>query len=183
MSAGTCKRLHISGLWPLFSHAMPASETKVQAWTDGSCGHKDRTGGWAYYVEHAGRSIEGSGGALDCTISIMEFEALRQLLLRLKPKPHPLEIRSDSQYLIRTYIEYIRGWEGNNWHTRTGKPVANVELVKEVWELIRVHRLVRPVSLIWVRGHDGNHGNERCDVLAGIARLQMKDELLKLTAK
>ena len=179
----TIERSTVTGLWPLFSHAMPASTTKVQAWTDGSCGGKDRIGGWAYYVEHGTRSIESSGGAHDCTISMMELEALRQLLLRLKPKPHPLEIHSDSQYVTRTYTEWIVGWSRNRWHTATGKPVANVELVQEVWQLIREHRLVRPVSLIWVRGHVGNHGNERCDVLAGIARLQMKGEHLKLTAK
>lgn len=171
-----------SGLYPLVSHGLSESPDKVLAWTDGSC-CKEKFGGWAYHVEHGERFIQGSGGAEATTISMMEMEAVRQVLLRLSVMPNPLEIRSDSQYVVRTFTDWIHGWKDCGWTTAAGTPVKNVEMVKEVWELLQQHRTRRPVALVWVRGHAGERGNEICDVLCGRARLDAKALKLISTAR
>lgn len=160
---------------------MPKHPDKLLAWTDGSCSSKDRIGGWAFIAKHGQRIIEHSGHSEDTTSSVMEMEALRQLLLRLKVNRHPLEIRSDSQYVVRTFTEWLYGWRECGWVTSMGRPVANRDIIEHIHELLLQHRAARPISLLWIRGHAGEGGNERCDELAGLARQELK-QLLQLTS-
>ncbi len=53
-------------------------------------------------------------------------------------------------------------WKKNNWKTKSNKPVAN----KDLWENLDELILHYEVSFTWVKGHDGNSLNERCDMIA-----------------
>ena len=59
--------------------------------------------------------------------------------------------------------------EGRGWRTADKKPVKNEDLWRRLDELSQQH----DIEWIWVRGHDGNVGNERADELAnrGVASL------------
>ena len=55
-------------------------------------------------------------------------------------------------------------WKSNNWRTASKKPVANRDLWMEVDELSNTLN----VEWHWVKGHDGDPGNERADYLANL---------------
>jgi ribonuclease HI len=76
------------------------------------------------------------------------------------PQAH-IEVRTDSQYLIRGITTHLRGWKARGWMTLQGKPVAHQSL----WE--ELERLGGPaLDWVYVPGHAGFVGNERVDTLA-----------------
>lgn len=173
----------MSHLYPLQSQPFPSSAQKVNAWTDGSCSVKGcRSGGWAFHARFQGRVLEGVGSETHTTISVMELTALVKLLERLKPTSHPLQVHCDSEYVVKSMTDYIFNWLGSGFIGATGKPVKNKELMLHAHELLNRHRAVRPVALVWIRGHMGDGGNERCDELAGKARRALLETLKSAAA-
>jgi ribonuclease HI len=61
----------------------------------------------------------------------------------------------------------VHGWKRKGWRTASGGPVQNLALVQGIDRAIAARS--GPVSFTWVRGHRGNHFNERADELAGLA--------------
>lgn len=57
---------------------------------------------------------------------------------------------------------WIHAWKQRGWRTADKKPVKNVELWQRLDELNGMH----DVQWHWVKGHDGDPGNERADELA-----------------
>lgn len=53
-------------------------------------------------------------------------------------------------------------WRANGWRRRQQHKALNADLWAVLLDLCGQHE----VSFRWVRGHDGNTENERCDVLA-----------------
>ena len=53
-------------------------------------------------------------------------------------------------------------WKKRGWKTAKKEPVKNVDLWKALDEAIQGHR----IEWLWVRGHTGDPGNERADMLA-----------------
>ena len=80
-------------------------------------------------------------------------------------RPCEVTVWSDSQYVVKAFNEHwIDKWQQNNW--KRGKdPVKNVDLWKRLLLAMENHK----VTFCWVKGHDGNAGNERCDKLATAA--------------
>jgi hypothetical protein len=72
---------------------------------------------------------------------------------------------SDSQYTLKGISEWRRGWQAKGMRTASGGPVANPTLWLRLWALVDE----RKVTTRWVKGHNGDLHNERCDVLAGDA--------------
>ena len=78
-------------------------------------------------------------------------------------EPSMIRIYSDSSYIINAFNKrWMYNWKRNGWKTRTGKPVKNQDL----WERLLKAKEPHKVSFVWVKGHDGNPDNERCDYLA-----------------
>lgn len=158
-------------LFPRQSTPFPASAKKVNAWTDGSAStHACKSGGWAFHVRYQGRVIEGAGAETGTTVNAMELTALVKLLERLTPTTHPLQIHSDSEYVIKCLTEHVFNWLGSGFVTSMGLPVKNKGLILRAHKLLNQHQEKRPVAIVWVKGHNGDGGNERCDELAGKAR-------------
>lgn len=57
---------------------------------------------------------------------------------------------------------WARKWRSRGWRKADGEPVLNVDLWQQLLEILEDME----VSFNWVRGHDGNELNERCDRLA-----------------
>lgn len=132
--------------------------------TDGSClRNPGGASGWAW-VNHDGTSA--SGGVASGTNQIAELMAVREAI-EAHPGADPLQIESDSQYAIRCASVWVTGWKRKGWRTASGGPVQNLALVQGIERAIAGR--VGPVAFTWVRGHVGNHFNERADVLAGQA--------------
>jgi ribonuclease HI len=148
---------------------------KITIYTDGACrgnGKENALGGYGIVlidyenkkkkeIKHARRGV---------TNNIMELGSVIAALKVLK-EPCELEIYSDSKYVTDAFNQkWIFGWRKRNWKKSDGSPVKNLELWQELWELTLKH----DCTFNWVKGHNDNKWNERCDQLANIAM----DELL-----
>lgn len=124
--------------------------------------------GWGVCWQASGAWETRHGGARDVTNNVMELEAMYQGLVAVSEQGVPAAVLvSDSQYVIKGLNEWLPGWIRNNWRTAAGKPVANVEQWKRLVAIEAALR-ARGVKLTfeWVRGHNGDPGNELADQLA-----------------
>ena len=144
---------------------------KVTIYTDGSArGNPDGPGGYGtvlQFVDSKGQlhEREFSAGYKKTTNNRMELMAAIVGLEALL-KPCEVELYSDSQYLVKAFNDrWIEGWIKNGWKNSKKEPVKNIDLWKRLLEAKKNHH----VKFIWVKGHAGHPGNERCDILATTA--------------
>lgn len=135
---------------------------KITIYTDGACRGNPGKGGWGAVLIYNGKIKEMSGGDPSTTNNKMELSAAIESLSALK-EPCEVELYSDSKYLTDAINKgWVYSWKKKGWKKSDGKPALNVDLWERILELTAVHK----VNFIWVKGHDGNEYNERCDVLA-----------------
>nr|WP_150107528.1 ribonuclease HI [Pedosphaera parvula] len=142
---------------------------KVTIHTDGACHGNPGPGGWAAILEFGPHKRELSGGAPATTNNRMELQAAIEALTALK-EPCEVDFFTDSEYLRQGVSGWIWNWKRNGWRTKDKKPVKNDEL----WRLLDTAVARHKISWHWVKGHAGNTGNERCDVLATDAIAHIK---------
>ena len=132
-------------------------------YTDGACKGNPGPGGWGAWLKSGPSEKELFGGELNTTNNRMELTAVIEGLAALK-RPCKVILYLDSQYVRMGITEWIRGWKAKGWRTSTKQPVKNVEL----WQ--RLDKLVSEgghlIEWRWVKGHSGDPGNERADMLA-----------------
>jgi ribonuclease HI len=76
-----------------------------------------------------------------------------------------LLILCDSQYVINAVTKWMPGWKRKGWRKADGKPVLNVDLLKDIDQAL----VGRKYTFEWVRGHAGHELNEAADVRARAA--------------
>ena len=135
----------------------------IEIYTDGACKGNPGPGGWGVLLKAAGTEKELFGGELSTTNNRMELMAVIQALSALK-RPCEVTLFLDSQYVLKGITEWIPGWKAKGWRTASKQPVKNVELWQQLDALVNQggHR----IDWRWVRGHNGDPGNERADALA-----------------
>ena len=130
----------------------------VIAYVDGSCQNNPGPGGWGVYLKYGTAEKELFGSHKDTTNNRMEITAAIEALKSLT-RPVYVIIHTDSQYVVNAMTKWIYGWKTTNYKNNE---VKNSELWKQLDELCQVHT----VEWKWVKGHCGNVGNERADLLA-----------------
>jgi ribonuclease HI/SAM-dependent methyltransferase len=139
------------------------SLNEVVIYTDGACKGNPGPGGWGAWLKSGATEKDLFGGELDTTNNRMELTAVIEGLAALK-RPCKVLLYLDSQYVRKGITEWIRGWKAKGWMTASKQPVKNVEL----WQ--RLDKLVseggHQIEWRWVKGHSGDPGNERADMLA-----------------
>jgi ribonuclease HI len=137
---------------------------KSGVFTDGSCEGNPGPGGWGFvWVEDDRIVTEATGSDPDTTNNRMELAALIAAYKAL-PDDAIVSIYSDSQLCVKTVNEWAAGWEKRGWRRKAG-PIANLELVQELYALANRHP---SVSLEWIKAHDGSRWNEYADALANV---------------
>jgi len=137
----------------------------VEIYTDGACKGNPGPGGWGVLMRAGAHVKELYGGELATTNNRMELMAVIQALQSLR-RPCAVTLHVDSQYVLKGMTEWLAGWKAKGWRTATKQPVKNVELWQTLDEL--VNRSGHQIQWRWVRGHDGDPGNERADALANL---------------
>ena len=137
----------------------------VEIYTDGACKGKPGPGGWGVLLKAAGTEKELFGGELATTNNRMELLAVIRALEALK-RPCLVTLFLDSQYVLKGITEWLPGWKARGWRTASKQPVKNVELWTALDTLVSTggHK----IDWRWVRGHNGDPGNERADALANL---------------
>lgn len=154
---------------------------EVELWTDGSCPRNPGPGGWCALLrftdaEGAVHERELSGGEEATTNNRMEMTAVLEGLCAIK-QPCKVTIFTDSTYL-KDGMAIVPRWRENGWLTFGGRqPVKN----KDLWSALLIATQVHVIQWVWVRGHDGNEHNERCDEMAGRVARSIMDRAEKIS--
>lgn len=134
------------------------SPEEVTIYTDGACSGNPGPGGYGVVLMSGKHRKELSGGFRLTTNNRMELLAAITGLEALKIEGLRVKLYTDSQYLVNAVNN---GWLFT-WEMKRFAKKKNPDLWTRFLEVYRRHR----VTLIWVKGHNNNPENERCDVLA-----------------
>jgi len=134
----------------------------ITAAADGSALGNPGPAGWAWYVDD---DRWDAGGWKHATNNIGELTAVLELLRATAHLDDDLLILCDSQYVINCVSKWMPGWKKKGWKKADGKPVMNLELLKEIDEAI----VGRRFRFEWVKGHAGHPLNEAADARARAA--------------
>jgi ribonuclease HI len=136
----------------------------VEIYTDGACRGNPGPGGWGAVLRYSDRVRELCGGEpTGSTNNRMELMAAIQALEALTRSSH-VRIHTDSVYLRSGITSWLPRWQRNGWQTQAKQPVKNADLWRRLAQACAGHE----VEWLWVKGHNGNPGNERADALANL---------------
>ena len=144
----------------------------VHIYSDGACKGNPGPGGWGAVIQYGKHEKEISGGHIDTTNNRMEMQAVINAL-NLLIEPCKVTLFTDSKYVIDGITKWVEGWKRNGWVNASKKPVRNSDLWHELIASCSEH----DIEWVWVKGHDGNPGNERADTLASDAAIAIMSEL------
>ena len=134
----------------------------ITIYTDGACSGNPGPGGWGVWLRYEDHEKELCGGEPETTNNRMELTAAIKSLEALKKSPSEVALYTDSVYVRDGITSWIHNWKKNGWRTAKKKPVKNDDLWKQLDGLISDHN----ITWHWVKGHAGDPGNERADMLA-----------------
>lgn len=136
---------------------------QINVYTDGSSRGNPGPGGYGIVLLSGEYRKELSQGYKFTTNNRMELMAVIVALESLKIKSSDVNVYSDSRYVVDSVENgWVFGWEKKFFR---GK--KNSDLWKRFLVIYRQHS----VRFIWVKGHQDNPENNRCDELATNASL------------
>ncbi len=142
---------------------------KIKIFTDGSAKGNPGPGGFGVILNFADKTKEISQGFRFTTNNRMELLAVIVGLESLKTTQYPVEIYSDSKYVVDAIT---KGWVFN-WKKNGFKGKKNSDLWLKYLSLHDKFKL----TYIWIKGHAGHPENERCDFLA-VSAAASSDQLI-----
>lgn len=145
---------------------------EIVVYTDGSATTADKPGGWAFVMVIDGQKVlEKSGAMENASNNDAEMEAAIQglgaaLSHRLN---NPFLIRgTDPDVTLCSDSQLILGWADGTYRFKQQEPHKQAKYQS----LLRLVKTLK-VKTKWVKGHNGDEYNERCDKLANEARLSI----------
>lgn len=134
--------------------------------SDGATKGNPGPGGWgAIVVTPDGQVTELGGGEPHTTNNRMELSGAIAALDCIRDEESPVDVYTDSTYVIKGIREWIWAWRRRGWKTAEGNDVLNRDLWEHFSSLVSARG---PGNVTWhyVRGHVGTPGNERVDTIA-----------------
>jgi ribonuclease HI len=132
--------------------------TEIKIYTDGASRGNPGPGGYGTILMSGVYAKELSEGYALTTNNRMELLAVIVGLEALKKAPCNVTVFSDSKYVVNTIEKnWIQSWCKNGFKNKKNK-----DLWLRYLDVAKKHY----VKFVWVKGHDGNVYNERCDRLA-----------------
>lgn len=131
----------------------------IIASADGSALGNPGPAGWAWYVDD---DCWAAGGWPHATNNQGELTAVLELFRATAHLDEDLHVLCDSQYVINSITKWMPGWKKKGWRKADGKPVMNVEILKELDAALAGRRY----RFEWVKGHANHPMNEAADARA-----------------
>ena len=145
---------------------MSSQQGNIIIYSDGACSgnqFSDNKGGWGAVLKYKHTTKEIYGGERNTTNQRMELTACIRALEQVKTDTIPIDIYSDSAYLVNCIQQqWYKTWEVNGWKTAKKKPVEN----RDLWEPLVAFMKKYRIRFHKVEGHRGVELNERADELA-----------------
>ena len=136
---------------------------RITVYTDGASRGNPGPGGYGIVLMSGEHKKELSEGFRHTTNNRMELLSVIVALESLKSQGHQVLIYSDSKYVVDAVEKkWVFGWVKKGF-----KGKKNEDLWMRFLKIYPKHQ----VRFQWVKGHDGNMYNERCDELAVEAAL------------
>ena len=134
---------------------------QINIYTDGSSKGNPGKGGYGVIIKNKDHYLELSQGYNLTTNNRMELLAVIVGLESIKKENQTVLVTSDSKYVIDSVA---KGWVFN-WERKGFKKKKNPDLWRRFLEIYKNHN----IKFKWIKGHNNNFYNERCDFLANLA--------------
>lgn len=156
----------------------------VRIYTDGSAHYRTGYGAWAFIAILAdGTEVNRCQSYERTTNNQMELMAVLEAIdfICNLPEIDPVtyQIISDSEYVVNGINTWRFAWKLKNW-----KNVKNLPLwlaIDTAMSTVAARKIA--LSVTWVKGHNGDEYNEKCDKLAHGAFKKLSEEKEKEAAK
>lgn len=135
----------------------------ITYYTDGSASPNPGPGGFAVIRDGRPYLLGGEPSGGETTNIRMEGLAIKTALEDAAGAE--CQIYTDSEFWINVITKWAPGWEANGWKKKGGE-IKNLDIVQTVYPLYKASQ----ATLTWVRGHEGDEGNELADEWANAAR-------------
>lgn len=131
-------------------------------YTDGSCSPNPGPGGFSVI-----KDMQPLIGGHDLTSTNIRMEGAALIAAMKDADGTECTIFTDSEFWINVITKWAPGWAAKGWKKKGGE-IKNLDLVQEAYELYGQSQ----ATLTWVRGHEGDPGNELADEWANKARTE-----------
>ena len=151
---------------PLFLYGiLICMQSHITIFTDGASSGNPGPGGWGAIISYDAKVTELGGKETRTTNNRMELTAVLESLKFIIDEHInnvPITIYTDSSYVANGITIWIKGWQKRNWVNSQGDQIANVDLWKEISQILKDVS----VKIVHISGHSGIPGNERVDEIA-----------------
>jgi ribonuclease HI len=147
---------------------------KIDVWTDGSSldnGKPHCVGGWSAvfmmgnkkYIRYGHLPAPSSNNRGEI------FGVLYTMMMFKDKKDWNIQIRSDSQYVVKAINEWRHKWKLSKY-----EGIKNPDLLIPLFNAWDAHG---NATINWVKGHAGTYGNELADEYAGLGSKKITREI------
>ena len=149
----------------------------LEYYTDGACSGNPGPGGfgvvrisrcyretYSEYIESLSLEYSYSETDPQTTNNRMELKAILKVLSMAETDKYHYIIYSDSAYAVNICNDWMYKWQANGWRRPRNKPVENLHLVQNIYDLLAPRR--KDIEVRKCDGHAGIIENELADALA-----------------